>query len=257
MPMKNPPINRMQLILVRHGLSQWNKENRFTGWWDVPLIEEGIQEAKSAGKQLLKNDYEIDIAYTSVLRRAVVTYNHICDEMDLYHVPIKRSWRLNERHYGALTGLDKSETAEIHGMEQVMEWRRSYDIKPPAMEIEDKRAPHYDVKYKHVCKKILPLTESLKDTQKRVFPFFFDDIVASMMKGKKVLVVAHGNSLRSIVKFLENINNEDITKLNIPTGIPLVYELDADLAILSKKYLADKDELERKVTSVANQANKK
>ena len=256
MPIQRP-TKPMQLILVRHGLSQWNKENRFTGWWDVPLIEEGIQEAKAAGRQLLKHNYEIDIAYTSVLRRAVVTYNHICDEMDLYHVPIKRSWRLNERHYGGLTGLDKAETAEKHGVDKVMEWRRSYDIKPPAMDIEDERAPHYDVKYKHVCKKILPLTESLKDTQKRVFPFFFDEIVMSMMKGKKVMVVAHGNSLRSIVKFLENIGNEEITGLNIPTGIPLVYELDVDLNILDKRYLADEEELDRKVLSVANQANKK
>lgn len=243
--------------MVRHGTSTWNQENRFTGWWDVPLAPEGIDEAKEAGKLLKQGGFEFDVVYTSVLRRAITTYNIICDEINSYHVPTIKHWRLNERHYGGLTGLNKSETTQKHGEEKVKIWRRSYDIPPPPMEENDPRAPHNDIKYKDVAKNILPLTESLKCTQARALPFFYDHIVTDMLQGKNVLIVAHGNSIRSIVKVIEGISDKDIPNLNIPTAIPLVYDFDRNLKVLNKQYLGNEEEIKKKIEAVAQQASKK
>lgn len=257
MSLKRLLSQKMQLVMVRHGTSTWNQENRFTGWWDVPLASEGIEEAVSAGKLLKEANFDFDVVYTSVLRRAVTTYNIICDEINSHHVPVIKSWRLNERHYGGLTGLNKAETTEKHGEAKVKIWRRSYDIPPPPMEENDQRAPRNDPKYKYVAKQVLPLTESLKDTQARALPFFYDHIVTDMLQGKNVLVVAHGNSLRSIVKVLDNISDDDITSLNIPTGIPLVYDFDKDFKVLNKQYLGNQEEIQKKIDAVSKQASKK
>lgn len=257
MSLKRILNQKMQLVMVRHGTSTWNQENRFTGWYDVPLAAEGLLEAVEAGKLLKQGNFEFDVVYTSVLKRAVNTYNLICDEINAYHVPVIKSWRLNERHYGGLTGLNKAETAQKHGEEKVKVWRRSYDIPPPPMDATDPRAPHNDAKYRAIAGHVLPLTESLKDTQARAIPFFFDHIVKDMLDGKNVLVVAHGNSLRSIIKVLENISDKDIPELNIPTGIPLVYDFDRDLKVLNKQYLGNQAEIKAKIDSVAKQASKK
>ncbi|MGE5861550.1 MAG: 2,3-diphosphoglycerate-dependent phosphoglycerate mutase [Ignavibacteria bacterium] len=246
-----------KLVLLRHGESTWNKENRFTGWTDVDLSEKGIQEAISAGKRLKKDGYTFDIAYTSVLKRAIRTLWITLDELDLMWIPVEKSWRLNERHYGALQGLNKSETAQKYGEEQVKIWRRSYDIQPPSLEVSDKRYPGLEERYKNLSKSELPLTECLKDTVNRFLPYWKDTIAPAVQSGKKVIIAAHGNSLRALVKYLDNISESDIVALNIPTGIPLVYELDNKLNPVKNYYLADQEEIEKAAQAVANQGKAK
>jgi 2,3-bisphosphoglycerate-dependent phosphoglycerate mutase len=246
-----------KLILLRHGESTWNKENRFTGWTDVDLSEKGIQEAISAGKRLKKDGYTFDIAYTSVLKRAIRTLWITLDELDLMWIPVEKSWRLNERHYGALQGLNKSETAQKYGEEQVKIWRRSYDIQPPSLEVSDKRYPGLDARYKNLSKSELPLTECLKDTVNRFLPYWKDTIAPVVKSGKKVIIAAHGNSLRALVKYLDGISDSAIIGLNIPTGIPLVYELDNKLNPVKNYYLADQEEIEKAAQAVANQGKAK
>lgn len=226
-----------KLVLVRHGESIWNKENLFTGWTDVDLSEKGIQEAVNSGRLLKKEGYGFDMAFTSVLKRAIRTLWLILDEMDLMWIPVDRDWRLNERHYGALQGLNKAEMSEKYGAEQVHVWRRSYAVRPPALSENDPRNPANDPRYKDVPKDKLPLTESLKDTTERFLPCWHEKMVPALRSGKRVIIVAHGNSLRALVKYLDNISDEDIPKLNIPTGIPLVYELDVALNPLRHHYL--------------------
>ncbi|MCP5456230.1 MAG: 2,3-diphosphoglycerate-dependent phosphoglycerate mutase [Thermotogae bacterium] len=246
-----------KLVLIRHGESQWNKENRFTGWTDVDLSEKGVNEAKTAGKTLKEEGYTFDIAYTSVLKRAIKTLNNVLEEMNLLWIPVYKSWRLNERHYGALQGLNKSETAEKHGEEQVKIWRRSYDIQPPALEISDERHPANDSRYKMLDTKMLPSTECLKDTVERFLPFWNDTIAPSIKEGKNVIIAAHGNSLRALVKYLDNMTEEDIIALNIPTGTPLVYELDENLKPITHYYLGDQEKIKAAMESVANQGKAK
>lgn len=245
------------LVLIRHGESTWNKENRFTGWTDVPLSEAGEIEAWEGGKELLNRGFTFDIAYTSVLKRAIKTLWIVLEELDLMWIPVVRDWRLNERHYGALQGLNKAETAEKHGDEQVLIWRRSYDIPPPDLDESDERYPGHDQRYKNVPRDQLPLTECLKDTVDRFMPSW-DEVIAPMVKsGKKVLIVAHGNSLRALVKYLDNVSDEDIVGLNIPTGMPLVYELDGDLKPIKSYYLADPEKVKEMQDKVANQGKAK
>lgn len=246
-----------KIVLLRHGESTWNKENRFTGWTDVDLSEKGIQEAKQAAELLKADAYTFDVAYTSVLKRAIRTLWITLDGMDLMWIPVYRHWRLNERHYGALQGLNKAETAEKYGNEQVHLWRRSYDVRPPALEPSDSRYPGHDPRYKTVSAADLPLTECLKDTVARFLPYWFETIVPAVKSGQKVLVVAHGNSLRSLVKHLDNISDEEIPELNIPTGVPLVYEMDNDLKPITHYYLGDQDAVKKAVEAVANQAKVK
>ncbi|NLX33769.1 MAG: 2,3-diphosphoglycerate-dependent phosphoglycerate mutase, partial [Thermotogaceae bacterium] len=233
----------MKLVVVRHGESTWNKENRFTGWTDVDLSEKGKEEAKKAGEILKAEGFEFDLAYTSVLKRAIRTLWYVLDEMDLMWIPVIRDWRLNERHYGALQGLNKAETAARHGEEQVKIWRRSYDIQPPALEESDERFPGRDPRYGNLTADQLPKTECLKDTVARFLPLWKNEISSDIKSGKKVLVVAHGNSLRALVKYLDNIPDDEIVGLNIPTGIPLVYELDDDLKPIKHYYLGDPEEI--------------
>jgi 2,3-bisphosphoglycerate-dependent phosphoglycerate mutase len=246
-----------KIVLLRHGESTWNKENRFTGWTDVDLSEKGIQEAKQAAELLKADAYTFDVAYTSVLKRAIRTLWITLDGMDLMWIPVYRHWRLNERHYGALQGLNKAETAEKYGNEQVHLWRRSYDVRPPALEPSDSRYPGHDPRYKNVSAADLPLTECLKDTVARFLPYWFETIVPAVKSGQNVLVVAHGNSLRSLVKHLDNISDEEIPELNIPTGVPLVYEMDNDLKPITHYYLGDQDAVKKAVEAVANQAKVK
>eukprot|EP00386_Alphamonas_edax_P011815 GDKI01037174.1.p1 GENE.GDKI01037174.1~~GDKI01037174.1.p1 ORF type:complete len:253 (-),score=117.79 GDKI01037174.1:372-1130(-) len=248
---------KLTLVLIRHGESQWNKENRFTGWTDVPLSEIGEAEAKEGGKALREKGYKFDVVYTSVLKRAVHTAWSVLKELDQAYVPVVNTWRLNERHYGALQGLNKSETAAKHGEEQVLIWRRAYDIPPPALEKSDKRWPGNETMYKDVPKDVLPTTECLKDTIDRVLPFWFDHIAPSLLSGKTVLVAAHGNSLRGLVKHLDSMTPDAILKLNIPTGVPLVYELDENLKPLKHYYLLDEEQLKAKMDAVANQGKAK
>ena len=229
----------LKLILLRHGQSLWNLENKFTGWTDVDLSDQGIKEAHWAGKLLKSEGYSIDVAYTSLLKRAIRTLWIVLDDMDLIWIQVHRSWRLNERHYGALQGFDKQDTANKYGYEQVQIWRRSYDVSPPALAEIDSRHPSCDRRYSHLQKEELPCTESLKDTLNRVLPYWNDAIVPKLMEGKKVLIAAHVNSIRALVKHLNNISDEDIVGLNIPTGIPLVYELDDDLKAKNYHYLGD------------------
>lgn len=245
------------LVLVRHGQSQWNKENRFTGWYDVDLTEQGLIEAKSGGQALKDAGYSFDMAFTSVLKRAIRTLWTVLDEMDLMHIPVVRSWRLNERHYGGLQGLDKGETAAKHGEEQVLIWRRSFDIPPPALEKEDDRHPRFDTRYQGLDELALPDSESLKDTIARVLPYWHDAIVPEIRAGKRVLVAAHGNSLRALVKYLDDIDDDAILKLNIPTGLPLVYQLDENLRPVSSEYLGDPEEVAKLMEAVANQGKAK
>ncbi len=226
----------MKLVLLRHGQSVWNKENKFTGWTDVELSEKGIEEAKEAGKTLKQNDITFDIAFTSVLKRAVDTLNYALEEMNL-NIPIKYSYKLNERHYGALQGLNKDETRKKYGDEQVHIWRRSADVRPPALEINDPRFPGNDEKYKDIPKEELPTTENLLDTIKRVVEYYNEEIKSELKQGKNVIISAHGNSLRALIKHLENISDEEIMNVEIPTGKPYVYELDEDLNITNKYYL--------------------
>ncbi len=246
-----------KLVLLRHGESVWNKENRFTGWTDVDLSEKGFNEAKKAGLLLKQEGFTFDIAYTSVLKRAIRTLWITLDEMDLMWLPVSNSWRLNERHYGALQGLNKSEIAAEYGEEQVLIWRRSYDIRPPALEKTDQRYPGNDPRYNNMDSKNIPLTECLKDTVARFLPYWFDTIVPVIKSGKKVIIAAHGNSLRALVKHLDNITDNEIVQLNIPTGIPLVYELDKDLKPIKNYYLGDAQEIAKAMTAVANQGKTK
>lgn len=242
-----------KLILLRHGESTWNKENRFTGWTDVDLSEKGVAEAKEAGRTLKNGGYDLDIAYTSVLKRAIRTLWLTLDVMDRMWMPTVKSWRLNERHYGALQGLNKSETAKKYGEEQVLIWRRSYDIPPPALTKDDERWPGNELCYKGLKGSELPLTESLKLTCERVLPFWHSEIAPAIKAGKRVLIAAHGNSLRAMVKYLDNVSEEKIVGLNIPTGIPLVYELDKDLKPIRSYYLGDEEQIKKAIASVANQ----
>jgi 2,3-bisphosphoglycerate-dependent phosphoglycerate mutase len=243
----------MKLVLLRHGESLWNKENRFTGWTDSDLSEKGVAEAMNAGKVLKEQGYSFDMAYTSVLKRAIRTLWMVLDRLDLMWIPVHRSWRLNERYYGALQGLNKAETALKFGEEQVLLWRRSYDIQPPAVEINDERYPGNDPRYQGLDKKDLPLTESLKDTSARVLPYWHSEIAPAVKAGKRVIVSAHGNSLRAMVKYLDNISEKDIIQLNIPTGVPLVYELDDDLKPVKNYYLGDPEEIKKAMDTVAGQ----
>ncbi len=243
--------------MIRHGESLWNKENRFTGWTDVDLSPKGIEEAKKAGELLRAEGFSFDIAYTSVLTRAIRTLDLILEEMQLKWIPVIKSWRLNERHYGAFQGMNKSEMAAKIGEEQVLIFRRSYDVPPPALDSNDERYPGNDLRYKDLDKRILPFTECLKDTVERVIPFWNDEIVKSIKMGKKVLIAAHGNSLRAMVKYLDSISTEEIVKLNIPTGIPLVYELNENFIPIKNYYLGDPAEIEKAMHSVANQGKAK
>jgi 2,3-bisphosphoglycerate-dependent phosphoglycerate mutase len=245
-----------KLVLLRHGESTWNKENKFTGWTDVDLSDRGRQEAENAGKVLKAEGYVFDAAYTSVLKRAIRTLWIVLDEMDLMWIPVHRSWRLNERHYGGLQGLNKSQTAGKYGDDQVLMWRRSYDVCPPALEKNDERYPGNDARYKGLDKTELPLTESLESTVKRFLPYWKNVIAADIKAGKRVLIAAHGNSLRALVKHLDNISEEKIVKLNIPTGIPLVYELDGDLRPIRHYYLGDEQAVKKAADAVANQGKK-
>jgi len=242
-----------KIALLRHGESVWNRENRFTGWTDVDLSEKGLEEAKRAAKQLKDNNFVFDVAYTSVLKRAIRTLWIVQDNMDLMWIPVHRSWRLNERHYGALQGLNKSETAKKYGNEQVHIWRRSYDIPPPALEKNDTRSPSNDPRYNELSLAELPLTECLKDTVERVIPYWNQTIAPAIKSGKRVVIAAHGNSLRAMVKYLDNVSDADIVSMNIPTGMPLVYELDENLKPLNRYYLGDPDEVKKAMESVANQ----
>jgi 2,3-bisphosphoglycerate-dependent phosphoglycerate mutase len=246
-----------RLVLLRHGESTWNRENRFTGWTDVDLSEKGREEARSAGQLMAAEKFEFDVAYTSLLKRAIRTLWIARDEMDLLWIPVHRSWRLNERHYGALQGLDKAETAAQHGEAQVKIWRRSYDIPPPPLTPDDPRHPSRDRRYAALTRAELPLTESLKDTVARFLPYWHETIAPGIRAGKKVLIAAHGNSLRALVKYLDNVPDQEIVELNIPTGIPLVYLLNDDLQPLQKFYLGDQDAARAAAAAVANQATRR
>lgn len=246
-----------KLVLLRHGESTWNRENRFTGWTDVDLSGQGLDEARAAGETLKKEGFTFDVAFTSVLKRAIRTLWITLDELDLMWIPVHRSWRLNERHYGALQGLNKSETASRYGEEQVLTWRRSYDIAPPALDREDKRYPGFDPRYRDLPEGDLPLTECLKDTVARFLPYWREAIAPEVKAGRKAIVAAHGNSLRALVKYLDGISESEIVKLNIPTGIPLVYELDADLKPERNYYLGDEEAVRKAMEGVAAQGRKK
>lgn len=246
-----------EVVLLRHGESVWNKENRFTGWTDVDLSDKGREEAKAAGRLLKKEGYTFDIAYTSVLKRAIRTLWIALDEMDQMWIPEQRSWRLNERHYGALQGLNKAETAAKYGDDQVKIWRRSYDIPPPPLEKSDERYPGRDPRYKDLSPLDLPLTECLKDTVARFLPLWHEAIAPTIRSGKKVVIAAHGNSLRALVKYLDNVTDHDIIELNIPTGIPLVYELDAGLKPVKHYYLGDQAAIQAAMNAVAAQGKAK
>ena len=247
----------MKLVLIRHGESVWNKENLFTGWTDVDLSETGRKEAAEGGKILKAEGFDFDICYTSYLKRAIHTLNLVLENMDREWLPVYKTWKLNERHYGALQGLNKSETAEKYGENQVKLWRRSYDVRPPALEENDERNPAFNPMFRDVPKENLPLTECLADTVERVVPFYLSEIVPKMKEGKRILIAAHGNSLRALVKYIENISDEEIVGVNIPTGVPLVYEFDDSMKLISKKFLGDQDAIASKMTSVANQGKKK
>lgn len=248
---------KYELVLIRHGESEWNKLNLFTGWTDVELSEKGKEEATNGGKLLKEAGFHFDVAYTSYLKRAIHTLNRVLESMDQEYIPVYKTYKLNERHYGALQGLNKAETAEKFGEEQVKIWRRSYDVQPPALEPTDPRNPALQDAYKGVAKEELPLTECLKDTVARVVPYFEEVIKKDMIDGKKVIVAAHGNSLRALVKYLENISDEDIINLNIPTGVPLVYELDENFKVLSKRYLGDQEAISKAMEAVKNQGKSK
>jgi 2,3-bisphosphoglycerate-dependent phosphoglycerate mutase len=246
-----------KLVLLRHGESVWNKENLFTGWTDVDLSEKGIQEATEAGQVLKREGYAFDIAYTSVLKRAIRTLWLTLDGMDLMWIPVVRDWRLNERHYGALQGLNKAQTAEKYGEAQGKVWRRSYDVPPPALEVNDPRYPGHDPRYRGLTETELPLTECLKDTVNRFLPAWHNVIAPTVRSGKRVIIVAHGNSLRALVKYLDGISDEEIVGLNIPTGMPLVYELDEGLKPLKSYYLGDPEKVRQAMDAVANQGKVK
>ena len=246
-----------KLVLLRHGESTWNKENRFTGWTDVDLSEKGVAEAQEAGKTLKAEGYTFDVAFTSVLKRANRTLNLALDALDLLWLPVHKSWRLNERHYGALQGLNKAEMAQKFGEEQVLVWRRSYDTPPPALERTDERFPGHDRRYADLDPRTLPTTECLKDTVERFLPYWQDAIVPALKANQRVIIAAHGNSLRALVKYLDNISDAEIVGLNIPTGIPLVYELDDELKPLRNYYLGDAEAIAKAAQAVANQGKAK
>jgi len=246
-----------KIVFMRHGESTWNLENRFTGWTDVDLTEKGVREARSAGQVLKEAGFTFDLAYTSVLKRAIRTLWLALDDMDMMWLPIKNDWRLNERHYGALQGLDKGETAAKYGDAQVLVWRRSYDTPPPALEAGDERTSFGDPRYAGVPQDSIPLTECLKDTVARVMPAWDEEIAPAIRAGKKILISAHGNSLRALIKMLDGISDEDIVGLNIPNGQPLVYELDADLKPIRHYYLGDQEAIAAAVAAVANQGKAK
>ena len=242
-----------KLVLIRHGESTWNLENRLTGWTDVELTPTGVSQAMSAGKLLKAEGYEFDIAYTSVLKRAIHTLNHCLDEMDRSWLPVVKDWRLNERHYGGLQGLDKGETAKKYGDAQVLVWRRSYDTPPPALEANDPRGQRQDVRYAKLAPEQIPLTECLKDTVARVLPFWNEAMAPAIKSGQRIVIAAHGNSIRALIKYLDNISDADIVGLNIPNGIPLVYELDADLKPIKSYYLGDAEAAAKAAAAVASQ----
>lgn len=246
-----------KLVLLRHGESIWNKENRFTGWTDVDLSERGIEEAREAGRILKREGYTFDLAFTSVLKRAIRTLWIVQDEMDLMWIPVQISWRLNERMYGALQGLNKAEMAEKFGEQQVLLWRRSYDIPPPPLEKSDPRWPGHDPRYRDLPEELIPVTESLKNTVERFLPYWHEAIAPAIKSGKRVLIAAHGNSLRALVKYLDNISDEDIVHLNIPTGMPLVYELDEDLRPIRSYYLGDPEAVRKAMEAVAAQGRRR
>lgn len=246
-----------QLVIVRHGESVWNQENRFTGWQDVELSEKGIAEAKRAGQALKERGFKFDLAYTSKLKRAIRTLNFTLDALDLDWIPVYKDWRLNERHYGALQGLNKSEMAAKHGEEQVKIWRRSYDVPPPPMDVKDPRHPRNDPRYSDVKPELLPSAESLKDTVARFLPLWNQTISHDIRSGKKVLIAAHGNSLRALIQHLEKLSSEQIMNVNMPTGIPMVYTLDEDLNVKGKEFIGDPDEVAKAIESVANQGKSK
>ena len=241
------------VVLLRHGESAWNKENRFTGWTDVDLTDKGIAEAREGGRLLREGGYEFDCAFSSVLTRAIRTLNIVLEELDCQWLPVERDWRLNERHYGALQGLNKAETAAKHGEEQVKIWRRSYDIPPPALALDDERHPRFDRRYAGLDPQVLPLTESLKDTVARFLPYWHETIAPTITSGKRVVIAAHGNSLRALVKYLDDMSEAAILELNIPTGIPLVYKLDAALKPIEHFYLGDPEAAKRAAEAVAKQ----
>ncbi|MFQ5968698.1 MAG: 2,3-diphosphoglycerate-dependent phosphoglycerate mutase [Acidimicrobiia bacterium] len=242
------------VVLLRHGVSTWNGENRFTGWTDVGLTEEGIAEARAAGKLMAAEEISFDVVHTSIMRRAVETTFHVLDEMDLLRVRVVKNWRLNERHYGALQGLNKKETASEHGSEQVYLWRRSYDVRPPALDLDDERHPRFDPVYQGLPPEVLPSTESLEDVYDRVVPWWQDHVIPDLQAGHTVLISAHGNSLRALVKHFDQIPDEEIATFNIPTGIPLLYELDAGFQPVSSRYLGDTEAAAAAAEEVARQA---
>ncbi len=246
----------MKLVLIRHGESEWNKLNLFTGWMDVDLSDKGKDEAKTAGQVLKAEGYDFDICFTSYLKRAIHTLNTVLDEMDRAWLPVVKTWKLNERHYGALQGLNKSETAEKYGEDQVKIWRRSFDVKPPALEESDERSAINQAMYRDVDKALLPANESLETTIERVVPYFEEVIKGEMKAGKRVVIAAHGNSLRALVKYFDNLSNEEIINVNIPTAVPLVYEFDDDFKVLNHYYLGDQEELKAKMDAVAKQGAK-
>ena len=246
-----------KVVLVRHGQSTWNLENRFTGWTDVGLTDLGREEAHEAGKLLREGGYVFDEAYTSVLRRAIQTLWIVLQELNLEWIPVTNAWQLNERHYGALQGLNKAETAEKFGEEQVKIWRRSYDVPPPALELDDERHPRFDPRYASLTPEQLPATESLKITLERVLPYWHSTLAPVIKSGKRIIIAAHGNSIRALVKYLDDISDSEITELNIPTGLPLVYELDEELKPIKSYYLGDPEEAAKKAAAVANQAKVK
>lgn len=243
------------LVLLRHGESTWNLENRFTGWHDVPLTETGLKEAAEAGRLMKDEGITLDVVHTSLLRRAIQTVQVALDAMDQHWIPVRRHWRLNERHYGALQGLNKKETSEKYGEEQVFAWRRSYDTPPPALEFDDDRHPRFEPRYALMAPEQIPATECLKDVVERALPYWYDAIVPDLRANKTVLIGAHGNSLRALVKHLDTISDDEIAGLNIPTGIPLLYELDDDLKPKSSRYLGDQEKAAKKAEAVAKQAN--
>ena len=243
----------MRLVLVRHGESEWNRLNLFTGWHDVELSDKGRQEATESGRLLREDGFDFDICYTSYLKRAIHTLDHILEQMDRSWLPVVKTWKLNERHYGALQGLNKAETAAKYGEDQVKIWRRSFDILPPALEETDKRNPRLHEAYRNEDKSLLPLTESLEVTIERVIPYYNDVIKKDMIAGKRVLIAAHGNSLRALVKYLDHLSDAEIIDVNIPTGVPLVYDLDDRFRVIGKRYLGDQEAIAKKMGSVANQ----
>lgn len=246
-----------RLILIRHGESEWNKLNLFTGWTDVDLTETGIKEAYEAGKLLKKEGYRPEICFTSYLKRAVKTLNNVLDAMDMDYLPVEKSWRLNEKSYGAIQGLNKADTAAKYGADQVKLWRRSFDVQPPALAMDDERSPRRDPRYNELSDNEIPLTEALKDTIERLMPYYKNHILKAFEKHNEVMVVAHGNSLRGIVKELRNMPNEEIIEFNIPTAVPYIFELDDQNRVQKHFFLGDAEEIAKKMQSVANQASKK